>query len=106
MADREVTKTRRKWNGDVAALCSDAWWSPASASEAIKDIENGKHRYFMKVGESVIDINVISGVARKYLRSDPAETTVNALYDLPVVEPEEGPNRPSLPSAPIPLRGS
>lgn len=83
MADRRVTKTGKDDDGDITSLCSDAWWSPVSAAQAIRDIKNETHRYFVRTGTSEADIHVVDGPTRKYLRTDPDKTTVDNLDELP-----------------------
>jgi hypothetical protein len=83
VADRRVTKTGKDNDGDITSLCSDQWWSPVSKAQAIKDIDNDDHRYYVKTGSAEADINVVNGATGKYLRTDPDKTTVDNLDDLP-----------------------
>lgn len=83
MADRRVTKTGKDSDGDITKLCSDEWWSPVSASQAITDIETGTHRYYVRTGSNEADIHVVDGPTRKFLRTDPDKTEVGNLDELP-----------------------
>lgn len=83
MPNRRVTRTGKDKDGDITSLCSDAWWSPISISQAIKDIESGTYRYYVKSGTEEADIHVVQGPTRKYLRTDPDKTTVDNLDELP-----------------------
>lgn len=48
MADRLVLKTRKGYAGDILALCNPGEsWSPRFKNDAIKDIENKIHNYFV-----------------------------------------------------------
>jgi hypothetical protein len=84
MADRAVRKTGKDQDGDITALCdTGAHWSPRSKSDAIKDIENGIHTYYVpwKLGRT--EIRVVNGSSGKYLRTDRDNTSRNNLDDLP-----------------------
>ena len=85
MADREVNRTSKDNDGDIAALCnSSTLWSPKLKSMAILEIEENIHRYFVKVGDNEVDIHVVNDPLKgKYLRTDPDKTTSNNLDDLP-----------------------
>jgi len=84
MADRKVTKTRKDDDGNITALCNlDAWWSPRSRADAIKDIDNEDHRYYVKTGYTETDIHVVNGTNSKYLRTDPDNSVGNNLDELP-----------------------
>jgi hypothetical protein len=50
MAKRLVVKTRKGYAGDILALSNpDESWSPRYKNDAIKDIENRVHNYFLKL---------------------------------------------------------
>ena len=85
MADREVTQSRKDVDGDILALCNPAApWSPRGKDDAINDIEDGLHAYFVNVrGVERVDIHVVRGPTGKYLRTDPDRTSDNNLDDLP-----------------------
>ena len=85
MADREVKKTSKSKNRDIVVLCnSTALWSPKLKSMAILEIEENIHRYFVKVDNKEVDIQVVNDPLKgKYLRTDPVKTTSNNLNDLP-----------------------
>ena len=82
MADRTVTKVGRNPHGVVTSLCSDDWWSPVSRSEAIKDIEHGKHRYYLKFGDRKKPIAVANGRGQKRLVTDPEQAPIEIVAEL------------------------
>ncbi len=86
MADRAVRKTGKDSDGDITSLCDDgASWSPRAKDDAIKDIEDGTHTYYVpwkKAGRT--DIHVVDDKEKgKYLRTDRDDTTKNNLDELP-----------------------
>lgn len=85
MIDRQVTRSKKDNDGDITALCNPTeWWSPRQKVDAINDIENKTHRYFVKDGLKEVDIHVVNdSIKGKYLRTDPDKTTRNNLDDLP-----------------------
>ena len=85
---REVKQTKKDDDGDITALCNKGvWWSPRSKEDAIKDIENDSYRYYVKTGNTEVDIHVVDDKKKgKYLRTDPDKTTSNNLDDLPDCE--------------------
>lgn len=83
MADRRVIRTRKASDRDILALCNDATWSPRSKEDAIRDIENNVHRYYVLEGRDEVDIRVVQGSHGKYLRTDPDKTAGNNLTQLP-----------------------
>lgn len=85
MADRAVLKTRKSTDGDILGLCDPgASWSPRSKSDAIRDIEQGLHTYYVPWASGRTEIRVVSDVVRgKYLRTDHDSSTKNNLLDLP-----------------------
>ena len=85
MADRQVTQSRKDGDGDILALCNTGQnWSPRQKRDAINDIENGIHSYYVYVsGTRRVDIRVIQGQSGKYLRAAPDQTSRNNLDDLP-----------------------
>ena len=85
MANREVTQSRKDKDGDITALCKPAEiWSPRRKDDAIDDIENARHRYFVKIPrKGDVDIHVVRRDGKKHLRTDPDKTTRNNLDDLP-----------------------
>ena len=49
MADRQVTRTGKDFDGDITTLCdSHSPWSPRKKWDAIDDIERRSHRYFVR----------------------------------------------------------
>ena len=84
MARRRVTQSRKDADGDITALCDPGnLWSPRLKADAISDIENNTHQYFVGTGSQEVDIHVVDGPSGKYLRTDPDTTNTNNLDDLP-----------------------
>lgn len=81
---RYVKKTGKDKDGDITKLCNaDAWWSPRSKADAIDDIDNGEHEYWVAWPEKETQVKVVKGSTGKYLRTDRDETSKNNLDDLP-----------------------
>jgi hypothetical protein len=71
-------------DGDIIALCNpDASWSPRFKASAISDIENDRHAYYVKSGETETDVHVVDGPTGKYLRTTADSTSDNNLDNLP-----------------------
>lgn len=84
MADREVTRTRKSDSGEIVALCNtEAWWSPRSKEDVIRDIESKEHTYYVRWPEKRTEILVVDSRTGKYLRTNLDDTTRNNLFDLP-----------------------
>lgn len=84
MAERRVTMTRKDGQGDILALCqAGTWWSPRKKSDAISDIENGRHTYYVNRAGYRSEIEVVNDPDGKYLRTDEDATSANNLDNLP-----------------------
>lgn len=85
MADRRVTQTGKNSQGDITSLCNTGQsWSPRSKADAISDIENRLHTYYVQWPEKRTEIRVVDDrVKGKYLRTDRDQTSKNNLDDLP-----------------------
>jgi Protein of unknown function (DUF3892) len=85
MSERRVTRSKKDRDGDILALCNAGdFWSPRSKTDAIRDIENGLHTYYVPWNDGTkTQIRVVSGQNGKYLRTDKDNTTNNNLDDLP-----------------------
>lgn len=84
MARRQVTRTGKDRDGDITSLCKPGEaWSPRSKRDAISDIENGTHSYYVSWPEKTTEIRVVNGATGKYLRTDRDNTSRNNLDDLP-----------------------
>lgn len=85
MADRQVTRTGKDRDGDITRLCKEGeFWSPRASVDAINDIERRIHRYWVRNrngGET--DIHVVTEGGRKYLRTDPNDSSCDNLDELP-----------------------
>lgn len=85
MADRRVRKTGKDKNGNIISLCNGGEsWSPRKEADAIYDIENGLHRYYVNEEgyESVIRVITRSN-GTKFLRTDADAVSKNNLGNLP-----------------------
>ena len=85
MATRYVTKTGKDKDGDITKLCNAGeGWSPRMKADAISDIENGTHSYFVSwTDNQTTKITVVNGTTGKYLRTQRDGSTKNNLDDLP-----------------------
>lgn len=84
MADRAVFKTGKDSDGDITKLCNEGqMWSPRMKADAISDIENGIHTYYVPWQTGRTEVRVVHGPNGKYLRTDRDNTTRNNLDDLP-----------------------
>jgi len=84
MANRRVTGCIKDKDGDILALCNPFEdWSFRSKKDAITDIENDIHNYYVFNSVEKVNILVVNGTAEKYLQTDPGKTEKNILIDLP-----------------------
>ena len=84
MADRAVYKTGKDRDGDITKLCSENQsWSPRLKADAIRDIDNGTHTYYVPWKNGRTEIRVVNDPDGKYLRTDRDSTNKNNLDDLP-----------------------
>lgn len=84
MARRAVHKTGKGANNDITALCDDgAPWSPRSKADAIRDIDNNVHTYYVPWRDKETEIRVVPGSNGRYLRTDRDSTNKNNLEELP-----------------------
>lgn len=80
MTDRTVERTGKDKDGDITSLCGPGDWSPRKKADAIKDIDDGVHRYLVN-GRT--EVKVVDGTNGKYLRSDPNGNSDDNLDNLP-----------------------
>jgi len=85
MAKRYVYKSGKDKDGDITKLCSSgADWSPWQKADAIRDIENSTHSYWVSWSDGQeTEIKVVNGSTGKYLRTMRDGSTKNNLDDLP-----------------------
>lgn len=85
MADRRVRKTGKDENGNITSLCNDGQaWSPRKAADAIHDIENKIHRYFVDEAGYETTVEVITRQdGTKFLRTNADPESKNNLAKLP-----------------------
>ncbi|ALR23131.1 MULTISPECIES: DUF3892 domain-containing protein [Sphingomonadaceae] len=84
MAKRYVNKTGKDRDGDITKLCNAGQsWSPRFKADAIRDIENGDHQYYVSWTDGQeTPITVVNGPSGKYLRTRRDGSTKNNLDDL------------------------
>ena len=84
MADRRVTRPSKDDDGDITALCGTWGSDKVAKADAIRHIENKVHRYYVQDDRGrQADVNVVSGVSGKYLRTDPNSACSDNLDSLP-----------------------
>lgn len=84
MPDRRVTQSRKGDDGDITALCNPReYWSPRRKADAISDIENDIHVYYVDRAGHRSVVQVVNDRARTYLRTTADETSDNNLDNLP-----------------------
>lgn len=85
MAKRYVRATGKNTQGDITRLCNAGeFWSPRSKADAINDIEQNLHEYWVNWANAPeTKIRVVSGPTGAYLRTDRDTTSRNNLDDLP-----------------------
>jgi hypothetical protein len=78
MAIREVIMCRKDEDGEIVALCNpDAIWSPRLKGDAINDIENDTHTYYVLRNRKRVDIKIVHTINGKRLRTEPVKTVIN-----------------------------
>ena len=85
MADRRVTKSGKDRDGDITSLCNPGEsWTPRSKADAISDIENKTHTYYVNEAGYRSEVRVYRGdYGKKHLRTDADRTSKNNLDNLP-----------------------
>ena len=58
-------------------------WSPRLKADAISDIEDGIHNYYVEEIAPRTDVRVVNGPTGKYLRTTPGSPSGFSLGDLP-----------------------
>lgn len=84
MATRYVTRSGKDKDGDITKLCNQGEaWSPRFKADAIRDIENKVHDYYVSWTDGQkTPIRVVNGTSGKYLRTQRDGSTKNNLDDL------------------------
>lgn len=84
MATRYVVRSGKDKDGDITKLCNHGEaWSPRSKADAISDIENKVHDYYVSWTDGQkTPIRVVNGTTGKYLRTQRDGATKNNLDDL------------------------
>lgn len=64
MADRAVRQASKNTEGDILALCDEgASWSPRAKDDAIRDIDNNVHTYYVPWTDGRTEIHVANGAS-------------------------------------------
>ena len=84
MADRRVKATGKDSDGDITKLCnSGELWSPRSKADAVRDIENKTHTYYVDRAGHRTDVHVVTVAGKKHLRTNADKSSQNNLDNLP-----------------------
>jgi len=84
VSDRAVRNTGKDHYGNITKLCDPGQiWTPRDKEDAIRDIENNLHTYYVPWQTGRTEIRVVNGPTGKYLRTDRDNTSKNNLDDLP-----------------------
>lgn len=85
MDKRIVNKSGKDKDGDITKLCNAGeTWSPRLKADAIRDIEDKTHEYYVRWSDNQETIvKVVNGTSGKYLRTQRDGSTKNNLDDLP-----------------------
>ena len=84
MADRRVTATGKDSDGDITRLCnSGEFWSPRSKADAVRDIENSTHSYYVNRAGHRSEVHVVTVSGKKHLRTNADTSSQNNLDNLP-----------------------
>jgi len=82
--DRRVKKTGKDKNGNITSLCNAGEvWSPRSKADAIKDIDDKTHTYYVEEVTPRVNVKVVTEGTTKYLRTVSDKTSKNNLDNLP-----------------------
>ena len=81
MTSRRVKRSAKDSDGDIIGLCGD--WGQVSKATAIRHIEGGQYRYYVRVRGAEVDVIVAGTGPNKYLTTEPDYTTENNLDELP-----------------------
>lgn len=83
MAERKVISSKKGYDGDILSLCNpDEAWSPRYKFDAIKDIEQNLHSYFIEENGLRANISVIIKRGSKRLVTDIKNSIDNKLEKL------------------------
>lgn len=82
MAQLQVSRSAKSWDGDIIALCGG--WGRSDKHTAIRDIEFGWNSYYVQdfLGNTA-NVLVVNGPSGKYLRTDPNSSCYDNLNNLP-----------------------
>lgn len=82
MAERRVTKSGKDREGDITSLCGS--WGKENKDSVIRQLEASPptHRYYVEEEQPSVDVRVVNGLGRKYLRTTPDATSKNNLDKL------------------------
>lgn len=84
MADRRVKKSGKDSSGNITSLCNGSeTWSPRKKADAISDIENGTHTYYVEEVTPKVTVKVVNRGGVKHLQTVSDSTHKNNLDNLP-----------------------
>ncbi len=84
MADRKVTHSGKGDSNIITKLCNPSeFWSRRMKDDAIDDIDQGRHSYYVTVNGARVDIHVVNVNGKKHLRTDQDGKGKNNLEELP-----------------------
>lgn len=84
MTERRVRQTGKGADGDITSLCNPAEaWSPRIKADAIDDIKNSVHSYFVQETATRANVAVLYGPTGSYLRAIADRASGNSLDNLP-----------------------
>jgi hypothetical protein len=81
--DRQVKRAGKDTRRNIITLCNAGEsWSPRNAADAIDDIENGLHTYYVREVVPRVSVIVVNEGGSKYLRTAADKTSKNNLDNL------------------------
>lgn len=84
MSDRRVTQTQKDPDGDILGLCNPGQpWSPRRKADAISDIRNKTHSYYVNEAGFRTEVKVVDDRGGAYLQTTGDATSDNNLDNLP-----------------------
>ena len=81
MAEREVTATNKGESGEITLLSGP--WGTRTRIQAVVDLQHEQHRYFVKSGDSELDLFFVADEVGKHLRTEADLSKPDALNALP-----------------------
>lgn len=80
---RQVKRTGKNEDGDITKLCSGSGgWGSVSTKNAISQIEDKTHEYFVEEESPEVIVTVVGTGTRQYLRTTADDISKNNLDNL------------------------